>query len=423
MLRVIYIIISIIAVLYVLIKKRRFDFFSISVFSTVAYCYPAYLGTIIINDRYVPIDEKVYLCLIIHIIILLFWICLYDLTKRKSERVYSNNVINDVRSNYAVLVVSFLGILLMFCTIKTYGGFSGRPFAKNELLKQASKITEYFKYISLFVFVYAFTNTGKYVKVLRIIALVLVGYTFLLGHRSFAVIGIVAVAVKIFSNPQKEVAMIRVLGQHKIVTLAIILAAVFFFFVKNVFSAFMDGNYSLVINQLSNKNYYLDMLLTAEPNIIMTNLQYACQTDMGYSLFDYCMGFFSLIPLIGGRIVNIFDVNMFETLLNENFNPYYSQGYGIGSTIMGEFYSIGSYVFLVIGFIAVFLLISYFSKIIVRTKSSIVCTWLLISCVYFSFYIFRNSEIFLFVTMRAYFYIVVLCWIIKKFLPRIVIRK
>ena len=423
MIKYIYILLSIVAVTYVFFKKRRFDFFSISILSTVAYCYPAYIGTIIVNDKYIPIHEKVYVCLIIHIIILFGWILVSDMIQHTRRANSGYNVCVNTTNNYSVLILSFVGLVLMLLTMSMYGELSSGGFAKNELLSNSSKVTEYFKFIALFVFVYAFVNTGKYIGFIRIMSLVLIGYTFLLGHRSFIVIGIVAVAFFAFSKQEKAISLARFMWSHKWLTLAILFAAFFFFFVKNVFSAFMDGNYELVVSRLTSKEYYLNMLLKSEPNSIMENLQYACQADIGFKLSDYFLGFFSLIPFLGGRVTDLFQVSSFEILLNEQFNDKYDLGFGMGSTFIGEAFSAGSFVFLVIVLIFMFAFISAVSKCLRKTKSSIVYTWLSISLVYCSFYIFRNSSINLFVMMRAFLYIVLVCWLVKKLIPRIVLSK
>jgi ABC-type cobalt transport system substrate-binding protein len=271
--------------------------------------------------------------------------------------------------------------------------------------------------------VYGFVNTGKYINFIRVISLVLIGYTFLLGHRSFIVIGIIAIAFFFFSKQERTTSLLKFMCTHKLITAAILAAAFFFFFVKNVFAAFMDGNFELVISRLTSKSYYLNMLLRSEANSIIENLQYACQSNIGFEIVDYCLGFFALVPVLGGRVMDLFDVKYFETLLNQQFNDKYDLGFGMGSTFLGEAYSAGSFAFLIVVLISMFALISFMSRCLRKTKSPILYTWLSICLVYCSFYIFRNSSINLFVMMRAYLYIALACWLAKKLIPRVVLSK
>jgi len=321
----------------------------------------------------------------------------------------------------AVLGVGMVGLILLAYTYLRYsGGQSG--FNKMQLLQQSNRMTEYLKYIASFVFVYSFVSEGKYVRLSRIIGILLIAYTFFLGHRSFAVICLISVFLHILNKQNQSVRLISYIRKRWKLFLLLLVFLLFFMFVKNVFAAFITGQYDLVRQRLTDPDYYLNMLLNGESNVILMNLNRVCVADMQYSIANYFLSLIGLIPIIGNYALNLFEVDFFETKLNRLFNSRLNEGVGLGSTYLGEAYATGWYVFLIIALIGTFVLISYLQRKRDRVKSKLTYTWLSLMLVYFTFYIHRNSLIYLLVTMRAYLYILLLIclirWVLTPFFSR-----
>ncbi len=416
----IYIILMICMLAYVFLKSRRFDFFTIAGLSTLFYYYPALLGKLRISaNSFTPIATEVYICLCVHIITLLVCMMVQDNCKVKKTPAIACALDTqskkplDKHEYRAMVALSFVGIVLFFYVFMKYGGFQD-TFNKMQLLANANRLTEYLKYIALFTFVYAFSMDFKEGLLLKLTSGILIGYTFLLGHRSFVVLGAIVIFVKHVEGTRTKKPLWYFVKEHKAMFFFMCIAAIFVLFVKNVFAALMTQQYDLVMRRLTDPDYYLDSLLNSEANAILWNLQRVCDSGMTYSVTDYFLIFAALMPVLGTNIMNALGVESFETVLNNNFNEQLSEGIGLGSTFLGEAYATGWYIFVFLAMLGVFFFISFLQRKRVHTHSLINETWIGIVLAYFTFYIHRNSLIFLLIMARAYAYIWLAVWLMKK---------
>ena len=428
--RIITIILFIVLLSYVFIRKRKFDFFSIASFSLILYYFPVFIGHLRNNDtgNSIYISNMTYFCIFLFGLILFAFMAFFDkyyikkgnntISLNSNSKLLSER--NDL-SNLCVLIVSIIGLILMAITFVNYGGFSG-DFNKMSLLMRANKITEYMKYIGLFSFVYSFIFKGKFIGLCRINSLVIILYTFLLGHRSFIVIGIIAIFMHIVGT-SKPVRLVEIINKKKKMFIFIIMCLIFFVFVKNVFAAFMSGNYELVVSRLTNKNYYVDTLLESESNIIMNNLNNVVISNFKYGLGDFIFGIISLIPFVGGKLLSMFNYVSFEEKMNLAFNTHLSEGIGLGSNYIGEAYSIGNIFFVIVITILTLLFIKFLISKRNQTINPFTYTFLSLLLTYFTFYIHRNSLIFLLTTARAYLYILILLFILHRILGKKLLRQ
>lgn len=425
--QLVYIILCVISVLYVFLKKRRIDFFSISVLSTIVYYYPAFWGQLYEHSTrsYYPIVSGVYVCLIVHIISLFVFMVIYDKNKYNlnSECVALTTTEEQIEMNMVIVCIAGIGLVLMFLTYVSYGGVGGED--KVELLANASRMTEYFKYFSLFLTVYAFSfpMEEKYIKFLRIVSVIMIFYTFLLGHRSFAAIGLITIVANVFMKKSDKVQLITIVAQHKRLVALAVFGALFFLFGKNVMAALFQGDYKLVWSRLTDFEYYKWSFFYSESNTILSNIQVVIESEFNYPFLNYFMCLLGLIPFLGGKILNLFNVEFFETLINEQFNASYDLGIGMGSTYLGELYTTGGVIFMIIMLVCTFGFIAALCHCRIQTKSRTIYVWCGIVLSYFSFYIHRNSLIFLLVAARAYLYILILSMIIKYTLKVIKSKK
>lgn len=428
--RIITIALFVVLLSYVCVRKRKFDYFSIASFSLILYYFPVFIGRLRNNDTgsAIYISNMTYLCIFSFGLLLLVFMIFFDKYYiKKGNKSLSHNINTKILSerndlsNFCVFIVSIIGLVLMVITFINYGGFKG-DFNKMNLLMRASKVTEYMKYIGLFSFVYSFSFKGKFINLCRLSSLMIILYTFLLGHRSFIVIGIIAIFMH-FVGTAKPVRLVEIINKNKKMFLFILICLIFFVFVKNVFAAFMSGNYDLVISRLTNKNYYVDTLLESESNIIMNNLNNIVISNFKYGLGDFVFGIISLIPFVGGRLLDVFDYVSFEEKMNLAFNIHLSEGIGLGSNYIGEAYSIGN----VFSVIVITILTLFFIKFLISrrnlTANPFTYTFLSLILTYFTFYIHRNSLIFLLTTTRAYLYILILLFILHAILGKKLLKQ
>lgn len=409
-------ILMIILFVYILFKQRSFDYFTVLVASTIIYYFPLVIGKIRpseYSEATTDIVPSVYLCVIAFIIVLFIFVFVNDKYKFTfngmkifNEYESEKRTYDDYSTNLAVCILDIIGIALLMYVYALYGGFSAN-FSKVALLSESNRLTEYFKYIALFSFVYAFINTGRFITFIRVISIILIGYTFLLGHRSFIFLGLIGILLFRLGNGTK-VQLSSFLRKHKILVIVVLFSCFFFMFVKGVFSAFMTGQFELVKLRLSNPEYYQNAFLTSESNSIVCNLQRVCANNMKYSILDFITGFIQLIPVLGNLIAIRTDYISFEMKLNKLFNSQLKEGIGLASTFLGESYSMGGIIIEVLISIMVFILILWFEKKLYSTNNGLIATFFSVILPYFTFYIHRNSLIFLLIMARAYLYILLL---------------
>lgn len=420
----IYIVILTISILFVIFAKRRFDYFSIAILSTAIYYYPLvynrlyYYYTSISTD-YIRADIKVYIAVVLYLLFCIVFAVLSDNVvvhignRSHTKRNITNNYIfENASDNKAVFILEIIGLLLMIYTVIRLGGFATSAEGKVSLLGLANRFTEYFKFITLFSFVYSFVNHGRYIFLMRIISVLLCLATFLLGHRSFIVIGLIAIFVHHVITSNKRY-FFKYLLKYKKMIILMVLAAAFFLFIKDVGFYLIAGDLKTVIARLSSASYYGKAIFHSEANIITLNLHNSMTSPISYGIIDHLKQLLVTIPLLGSKIVDAMGFKAYDVLLNEKFNVKMDQGVGLGSTMLGEAYSPGSWFNFIIILLILFIVIYSLNMVLRQLKNGIGYTLCSVFLVYLTFYSHRNSLGILLVFLRAQIYIWLLVRIIK----------
>lgn len=404
---------------YVVFVPRKIDFFTVAAFSSIVYLYPALLGEYTKNGMTSAVSFTTYACICAWELVLLVMIVVnskYRVTwkrgkKDRNRRPQTISNMKNTRNNRAVFILAIVECVLCVYTIQKYGGLFS-SMRKVEMLAEGDKYTSYLKYIALFCFVYSFTNKGKLIYILRCLSLLFIGYTFLLGHRSFAVIGIISIAVSYFKTNGK-IRLSTVIRKNKTLVLLIMAAALFFLFIKGVYAALFAGNYELVLRRLSDPNYYYRAFLNSEASGILSNLQNVITNHTENSILNYLLSFLTLIPFVGGRFARALGYEPFSDILNSQFNDRLDEGFGIGSTFIGEAYSAGGILWVFVVAILVLCICKLLNSKVLTTSDGIMNTFWTVSAAYFTFYIYRNSLIYLLILMRANLYILLVLLVLR----------
>lgn len=417
--QVLFTVLMISLMVYICFFPRRIDFFTIAAFSMVIYLYPALFGRFTKEGITTSVNVSTYVCLCIWELTLLVFTIIFDRYRftfgiSHNGIFQETEIIEDDYEKYAVLFLCVIEACLCLYSIRKYGGIVSN-MRKVDLLADANKITSYLKYIALYIFVFSFTNKGKMIGLLRTISVLFICYTFLLGHRSFAVIGLIAI-MEHYLHGLEKVVLAAEIKKHKFIAIAVVVFGLFFLFIKNIYAALFAGNFELVISRLSNPDYYYDAIVSSEASGIIRNLQNVIINDLQNSIGNYLLSFLTLIPFIGGKIARWLGYEAFSRKVNLAFNTRFSEGFGIGSTFLGEAYSAGSYPWLLFICVITVILFNALNRRTQRKNTGNSYAFWLITAAYFVFYIYRNSMIYMFVLMRANIYIWFIIDITKKVL-------
>ena len=420
---ILFLIIISVPIIYILNTRRRLDYLLVAVLSTFIYYFPALIGRLRVSsysNETVPIHTSVYFSIIAYILVLTLFLIITDnyLIKIGNKIVFKKHpsepltLIQNMELNIGMMVVEILGIILLMYSLKVNSGFSVN-FNKMTILAKGNRFTEYLKYIALFSFVYSFINTGKFIGLCRFFSAILIGYTFLIGHRSFIFLGIIGITVY-YLRKVGYMRLITYIRKHLFAVCLVIVLGLFFLFIKGVFAALITGQMDIVMSRLTDPEYYVNTLLTSEANSITYNLQNVCETGMKYSLFQYITGLVLLIPVVGGKIGTAIGYTAFETELNLRFNDRLNEGIGLGSTFLGEAYSLGGTIAVVIISAILLWILVWLNRKYENSTNGLNLTFMSVVLPYLTFYVHRNSAIFLLVTVRAYLYIFVLVYLISE---------
>ncbi|WP_430611586.1 hypothetical protein [Enterococcus sp. DIV0876] len=406
----VYYIFVLINLFILLTKKQKFTFVDLYYISSLFYYLNAFFGEIYsLHSLRFPIPLEInnttYILLWLNqIIILMFYVI---------PRRYNKNLIyEEPKMNYNLvssykIVVLFLFIAALFFTIDM-NLFTRVEFNKSELLQDSSFIETYFKYGSFYFFVsglYLWKELNSVWKVLAIYPLIV---TFLMGHRSFIVLSLIAFFIIYINKNINKNNLITFLKKNRKIIIAALFLISFVYIIKGVSGALFVGDTELVKERLSSPSYYFDSFKMSESNIILNHINYVVSYGLDISKSTYTGILSLLIPFIG----RFFQIESFNSFLQASFYPEYNPG-TLGNSFIAEAYAQGSIILVVFLIIILLTFANVFFKLTVSPKTSLFLrTWAMTVGIECAFYIHRNSLYTFFVRLRVYLYLTILFYLI-----------
>lgn len=407
-LRLIYILLFFVIGILFLRKKKNASFLLIYFASSVLYYYNAFEGDIFVGKIYslgvdsYPIESGSYIILIINLVIIGLFLFV--------ERERDDYMIKSSQEGEKTVIKCFLVfvfILAAYMCIK-YKVFTRESFNKKELAEESGSLATYYKYLSSFAFVVAFTQDDDTDSIMwKIIGTLPILSTFMFGNRSYLVISIVAVFFDRFYRHCFRVGMTLsvFLRKHKRIIIAAFILIFITLVVKGVSGALFRRDFDLVYSRLTSLEYYKQVFYVSEPNTIMTNLNTIVARDYRVDESSYRTLWAYFFPFITDSIEDMMGAVPFTKLYQR---VLYVTTTNRASSYLGEAYANG-------GFLVVALVVCiYISLLLVLFRlykacsSNIGKTMFLLAGIDGAFYIQRNCMTFQFSRFRDYFYIFVL---------------
>lgn len=424
MLQIIFIVLALINFLIFLFKNKKINFLLIYFCSSCLYYSNAFFNKIFFssNDHIsgffysTAIDDKTYILMIINMLLILFF-SLFSITRVENDTVNINNKKKLLAEKCAINTLIFLNLLISFYVLLTImPSFISGTYDKGTILNNSSALISYYKDISTFLFIYFFAknNNVKYKKISYFLICYFIILTIILGHRSYFVIGIIAIFINLINEKVKDenTNLLNLVKLNLKKIIVIILLFFVFMVSKNIYTSLFNGNYELVLSRLSDVSYYKKSFQLTEFNTIFNNLNTVVVSNFKMSGKIYLRIATLIVPFLNRFI----DIDGFSTV-------YQLELFGktnLASTFIGEAYSAGTYgmVFVVIVFIL--LLNVFFDSQLNKCRDNIWKTFLLYSGVDISFYIHRNSLETCFTRIRVYLYIVILLKLFELIYRRLI---
>jgi len=275
-------------------------------------------------------------------------------------------------------------------------------------MNNTSRIQEYYMMFTMFWLLYLVVQYEHVnSKIAWIVSILGLALTFLLGHRSFLVIAIIAVAVYIINEKFWEKGnMLQFIAKNKKILLFALIFVFIVFFIKGIYTALFNKNFELVWSRLTDISYYANTLKTSEPNVIMANINEIVDAEYRLDFSSYAGLPTYLIP----GLTNFLHIKSFTEIYQEELFGATNRA----STILGEAYANGGMlVVIIVSFILVLVLlaINYFYE---KSTDNIWKTFFLLSGVDLAFFIHRNSADYAVCRVRYFLYFVIVLFIIKS---------
>lgn len=321
--------IAILSLLYIISMRRRFDFYSISIISSVIYFLPSMFGYVWYrvpnsgnryDDVFVTIDYEVKFAHFIVLSFLLISMILYD--KIRSSN-YDKFQLKEKR--YSIFVFILVSIFI-------YSNFLINNFDA-AMGGEKSNFSRWYSLVAISI-PFCMTlciATRRYLYLLLFSTIV--AFEMYIGNREAIVFSAISILTVMLWIRGKN----RLFWYYRYIMFGFFLAASALLY-KNVSAAIRSGDWELAVSRLGSWEYYGETLSKSEPFVTQSILHYAITLDWSYDGSFVKPLVASLVPL--GDIV----VGNAETISGYiNGSLFEDVGYGVASNVWAEAYIYGGW--------------------------------------------------------------------------------
>jgi len=380
---IIYIFISIAALLYFLFRKRHFDFVSLAFFSSFVYFMPLFAGYTRgqTPNEMVPIYEDVYFVGIFLFIALLMTAECVDLFEKKQKRI-CKTVGPKSSSQVFLYILVLLASVGLAGTILT-AGTDLLLANKQEMMSHLTKFHILMTMASIIGGVFCFISHRRIPFFFFFFVLL---FDVFIGFRSSIAIFFLSIAtIWLFDKGRQP--LIKTFLRHWKQGLVVIICVLSFFMYKQIYSAVKLHDINRIVDKLSNTETYTQAFLAGEPFTTQAILNEIIKIDFQVDA-NYLVGnIYQVIPF-SNRFLG-------ETMsFNAKFQPYlFSEiSYGMASNWWAEWYSLYGWIgifFAVLIYVSGIILLSYY--FIKYRFKPIILVLIIIFGSFWCFYIHRNE--------------------------------
>ena len=414
---IMYYILAFLNLITLLFNKRKLDFITIYFLSSLFYYLNIIWGEVYTKQDYILISQEInditYIIMIINMGLIFLFQIMPNITLYKDRYNLKNNIVKNKNYNcekYAINTLACINFIIAIYIANKFGLFSLTEFDKLNILSSSTFIVSYFKVISIFMYVYIFTQQKViYNKITYILIMSSIGITFLLGHRSYIVIGSIAIIFNyIYISSNKFKNMFVYIIKYKKLVFVIAMFGIGVYIIKGIYVALFTGQYELVIDRLTNIDYYIHSFKLAESNTIMKYINTISNTNYKVSTSTYIIIITYFIPFIS----RLFSVESFSSMMQRDLFPSARKG-SLGSTFIGEAYANGGIVAVFIFIFILLMICKLLYDIYKKYNGNLGRTFILLTAIELAFYIHRNGLATTVIRVRSYIYILILLSIMK----------
>ncbi len=377
--RALFIVIAVLGLGYFLLRKRRFDFFSLGFLSSVVYFLPGFFGYVLmppsaLNPARTPADllPQTYGVFLLVLTTILLGSMVYDLWSPKE--VVPWRLPAQAWSLRALVV---LAVVACAVTLMTAGSVLFSP-DKSLVIAAIGRWRILWVAAASLGAVLAFLSRRWYWFLLLTVLLL---FDLYVGFRNNTALTLIALFVVLLHRKGPQ----RVLLRNKVLAVFGALSAVSLFLFKYLYIPLKGGNYQLVLERATDPIFILKTIATSEPfgtqAILNEVLRERFQTGIaGLGELVYQVVLFA--PQFGIETEAINDI------FREGLFP--DAPSGLGGNIWAEMWSRGGWGLLLL-FLLVFIALLAVGSHALRLGDGLMLAGISLSMSYWAFYIHRNS--------------------------------
>lgn len=376
--QIIFCVISFVGILYFLLAKRVFDWFTVAYFSACIYFLPGFIGytSYLTLTRWseTPINNEAYCIMIsVEIMILLGAII--------SDIFVVEKTVNSAPENctmlYTTLFISILALVLMFITTGNAIFYSDKQAMMNELNRY-------------YILYYTATMIGcimsfEYKKwLLLVIFCLLIMFDVFIGFRTTCAISFIGIITLWLAKKGQKRFLFHYWKQGIIgASMGVLL-----FLYKQISYAVKIGDVDLLMSLFrgtSDTSIFRAMFINSEPFITQTVLNAVTQSHYSVGLHHLKGLFYQFIlfaPQFGINAVS------FNDLYQKDLFP--DVEYGMANNIWAEMWSAGGWPLLML-FLLTFVIIVYIATLFTKVQNPSLRSVVAVMASYWAFYIHRND--------------------------------
>ncbi|MFH0841779.1 MAG: O-antigen polysaccharide polymerase Wzy [Bacteroidota bacterium] len=383
MLKIIFLILSLLILLY--ISMRKLDFFSIGAVCFILYHSHCIIGEVAIQSLEsvhiqlyaAKLDPILYYIIFLQLIFILFAMIIYDSYKRnwhlelKNVRVSKRNA-NDSGIHKTFVYLGILSLLLFLFDI-FHIGLQNLTKDKGEVWDKIGIFYIFSLWSALAVFTYS-VKAKKYS--LLFLSLPPVLTHLFIGSRAYFAALVIVFLILYRDN----------LGNTRLSNIKTYILGLVGFFVimvyKSIYKYIKNFDFASVMAVLSDKETYMSVLRLGEPRIVLANYNYIISTHFRLDSSDIIGRFISVIPFANSLVEPTHGLHLSKVFISD-----FNATYGLASNFWAEGYAMFGYLGIFIFYIVWLLMLALGSDMIYSKKWSKYFAIPVIS--YFAFYIHR----------------------------------
>lgn len=376
LMQALFYIVSLSGLLYFLIARRKFDFYSLAYFSAIIYFIPGFFGTTTYHVSSAWSESDIHPETYCIMLVVMASICFSALISTYTCKFSQPSWMPPARNctTWIALVIGFVGLtgLLAFS--------DGDLFQAEKTLIMDSLGRWHILFYTAATLGLALAYALKQ-KIMFMVFLLLLLFNVYLGFRSPFAIGGISVLLLWLSSRGPT----RLLSNSWRLIIILVPFALFMFGYKVVAFAIRAGMWDIAMQTLSNPDTYFFMITRSEPFLTQHTLNEIVSSRFTTSMVHVYHSFYQLLflaPDMGAKAVT------FNSLYQPVLFP--EVDYGLAANIWGQMWSAGGWALLVT-FIIFYNLILALGNWVLSAHSVILRAGLAPAFCYWAFYLHRNE--------------------------------